>query len=182
MCCRKRLLACLAGAGLAVALAGCGGALDVTNLFNPQLLSSLGLNGTVATLPGQAPGLLVTVDNRTSLWAGLTVAYLDPNGNSQTYTTTLAPGDTSGRMLVCPVQQITLGDLSNLQQSGAVVYLGSGGNLTSAPTIDVEAYGTALRAGVNYDCGDEIIFAVVPSSATQSGYQTYAFFRRAGSQ
>ena len=50
------------------------------------------------------------------------------------------------------------------------------------PYIDVEAFGVLLREGVNYDCGDSLLFVVEPSGVTRSGYETIAYFRRATTQ
>ncbi len=174
----KRLLAGVIGVLVGAGLAGCG-ALSLSNFLNPNFIASLGPTGTVSSIPGQAPGLLVRLENRVpDRWVSMQISYLDDQGQSQTDATQIAPNDASARMLVCPIAQITLGDMSNLQASGVSVFLGNDPN--TAPIIEVEAFGTLLRSGVNYNCGDEIIFTVQPSSATQSGYQTIAYFRRAG--
>ncbi|GAF86848.1 unnamed protein product, partial [marine sediment metagenome] len=48
--------------------------------------------------------------------------------------------------------------------------------------IEVEPFGVLLQEGINYDCGDVITFTILPSSATLSGYQSFAFIRRSGTQ
>ncbi len=179
----NKLPAVIVGLALSAALAGCG-ALSLTNVLNPDLLTSAGLGQKVATLPGEAPGLRVSVENRTGLWVQMVVAYRDNQDTVQNYTTTLAPGDSSSQMLVCPVSEITLGDLSNLRQSGALVYLTSAGssgqNLAALPYVEVDPFGVLMRTGVNYDCGDEVRFAVQPSSVAQSGFQIFGYVRRSG--
>jgi len=186
---RNRLMTAtvlLLGAGLC----GCGGAL---NILNPDFLAAVGLGERVAALPGDAPGLLVKVENRTSRWAGVDVSFRDGQDTVDRFTTTLAPGDQNGQMLPCPIKEITLGDVSNLQTPGAVVFLadlttgqqnGQQGAVTAAdaPFIEVDPFGVLLREGVNYDCGDELLFVVQPSGATRSGYQTFVFVRRSGAQ
>jgi hypothetical protein len=176
----KTWAAITGGLVLGAALAGCG-ALDPTNLLNPNFLSALG-GSAVASLPGNAPGVLVTVQNGTDRWAALVVSYRDNQGNAQAYTTTLAPGDKSATVLTCPVAEITLGDLTNLQASGAQVYLSPpvAADPSAAPFIQVDAFGVLLRNQVNYSCGDGITFTVQPSSAAQSGYQVIAYFRSGG--
>ena len=181
---RGSKLAAGAGLALCVLAAGCG-AIQVTNLLNPDFLTALGLGTPVATLPGVAPGLLVAVENRVDHPIVMVVSYRDQNDNVQSYTNTLAVGGTSATMLVCPVSEITLGDVSNLNQSGARVYLTSAppdpNSLGGAAFIDVEPFASLLREGINYDCGDGLTFTVQTSTATRSGFQTFAFIRRSGS-
>jgi hypothetical protein len=171
------------GLALSVVLAGCG-AFQVTNLMNPDFLSSLGLGASVATLPGDAPGLLVTAQNSTDRSIAMAISYRDVNDKVQSYTASIAPGDKTAQMLVCPVKEITIGDVSNLSLSGARVFLV--GSVTdpnaigSAPYVEVEPFGVLLKEGVNYDCGDGLTFTVQASTQTRSGYQTIAYIRRSG--
>ncbi|MEW6251540.1 MAG: hypothetical protein AB1716_12905 [Planctomycetota bacterium] len=167
--------------GLMLALTGCG-VLDISNLFNPDFLAAQ--TNSVSALPAEAPGLLVWVENRTDRWVQMVVSYRDAAAAVQNYTTALAPVEKSGQMLTCPVEELTMGDLSNLQQPGVQVFLtvpAAGGlNIENAPYIDVDPFGVLLREGVNYDCGDAVTFTVQPSSASSSGYQIIAYIRRAG--
>jgi hypothetical protein len=191
MSARKRLavigVALLSG----VVLTGCFSPLS---LLNPDFLSAVGLGTKVASLPGEAPGLLVEVENRTSRWVSAVVSYRDGTGAVNSFTTTLAPGDKTGQLLPCPINEITLGDVSSSKTSGAIVFLTETTSTqtqnqtqTTTPSVDnspfitVDPFGALLRTGVNYDCGDSLLFAVEPSAATQSGYQIFAFIRRAGS-
>jgi hypothetical protein len=75
---------------------------------------------------------------------------------------------------------MTLGDVGNLDATGAIVRLGGG--TADDPYIEVEPFGVLLQEGINYDCGDVITFTILPSSATLSGYQSFAFIRRSGAQ
>lgn len=174
------------GAALLAALCGCG-LLNLNTYLNPDLLSSLGLGEKVATLPGDAPGLLVATANLTSRPCQVFVSYRDPNDSVQTYTATLAAGDTTAQMLVCPVQEITLGDVANLQLASARVYLVDGTvtdatALASAPFIEVDAFGVLLRETVNYKCGDGLTFTIQESTLTRSGYQAFAYIRPSSGQ
>ena len=177
----RRGLAAMCGAALGAALGGCG-LLSLGTYLNPNFLSSLGVGEKVATLPGNAPGLLVTTENRTSHPSQIYVSYRDPNGSVQAYTATLAAGEQTAQMLVCPIAEITLGDVANLQQTAARVYLTSGSvtdpnALANAPFIEVEPFGVLLRSAVNYACGDGVTFTIEGSSATSSGYRAFAYFR-----
>lgn len=168
---------------LGAALLGCG-AFQLTNFVNPDFLSALGLGTSVASLPGDAPGLLVSVENQTDRFIAITISYRDVNDDVQSYSSTIASGDKSSQLLTCPVQEITIGDVSNLNLSGARVYLvdtlSDPNAISSAPYIEVEAFGVLMKTSVNYDCGDGLIFTVQPSSLTSSGYQTIAYIRRSG--
>ena len=182
---RCRLLAAGVGLVLSVVLGGCIDLTQFTNALNPEFLSAMGLGTDVTSLPGDAPGLLVEVENRTDRWARAVVAYRDGDDNVASFTTLVAPSDKTGQMLVCPVAEITLGDLSSPGQSGVLIYLiddvgGSLDSLDSAPFIEVDPFGVLLQEGVNYDCGDGLVFTVEPSSAARSGYQTFAYVRRSG--
>lgn len=191
---RKGLSAAGLGLALSVLLAGCGSLpaqlssllQPLTGMLNPDLFSTLGLESQAATLPGvETPGLLVSVENRTGRWAAMTVSYRTSGDQTETFSTSLAPHDKSAQMLICPITEITVGDVSNLKQSGARVFLidtvTDPNDLATAPYIDVDAFGQPLREGVNYDCGDGVTFTVQASSGAQSGYQVFAYIRRAGS-
>lgn len=177
---------CRAGAGLALAmlLGGCGLVQQVTDVLNPDLLASLGFGTRVATLPGDAPGLLVYVENRTGRWAAMSVAYRTSDNRTDSFTTSVAPRNKSGQMLICPITEITVGDVSNIKQSGARIFLIDNVTdtavLDTAPYIEVDAFGVLLLDGINYDCGDGITFTIQESSISRSGYQVYAYIRRAG--
>ena len=169
---------------VALAPTGCNPLLQLPNLFNPDLFELLGSGGKVASLPGDAPGLLVAVENRTDRWVQMVVSYRDQDEEARSFTTLVAPLDKSGQMLVCPIQEITLGDVSNLQLSGARVFLvdeiSADTDLASMPFIEVDAFGVLLIDAVNYNCGDGVTFAVQASSQAASGYRVFAYFRRSG--
>ena len=90
---------------------------------------------------------------------------------------TIGPDGTLGEVLFCPVDEVTLGDVGDLDALGAAVRLGGEG--PNDPFVEVEPFGVLLKDGANYDCGDSITFTVQPSSATPSGYQIFALIQRA---
>ena len=178
-------LAIACGAVLVAALCGCG-LLSLNSYLNPDFLAALGLSEKVASLPGDAPGLLVTVTNRTSRPTQIFVSYRDPNDDVKSYTATLAAGDETSQMLVCPVKEITLGDVSSLTQPAARVYQVAGAvtdaaTLAAAPFIEVDPFGVLLRDVVNFNCGDGLIFTIQDSAVTRSGYQAFAYIRPSSS-
>jgi hypothetical protein len=166
------------GALVLLLLLGCT---DATNLLNPDFAALLGVTKSAASLPGDAPGLLVSVENRTSRWISVRISYRNVDNDAKQYETLVAPNSKSGQMLTCPVPEITMGDVGSTAALGARVYLVDPGtaDLTTVPYIDVEAFGVLMKAGINYDCGDALLFAVQPSSDTRSGYRAFAYIRRA---
>jgi len=176
---------------MATLLAGLGaGCVSPAEFVSPEFLTALGYSPTVRTLPAEAPGLLVSVENRTGRWAVVAVSYRSGDGSIETYSTRLPAGSRSGQMLLCPVAEITLGSVADLTQPGAIVALSTdifeieeaNGLPTNTPYVIVEPFGVLLREEVNYDCGDELVFVVEPSGQTRSGFQTRALIRRSGAQ
>lgn len=169
----RRIL--LAAACLAyVASIGC---IDVTGLFNDEFLTQLGLTQRAASLPGAAPAVVVQVENRTQRTIEVFVSVRLGGDNVDSFVTVVPPGKSTGRAINCPVTEITLGDIANLDIAGALVRLGDGS--AEDATTEVEPFGVLLKEGANFECGDSVTFAVIPSSQTASGYQTIAFVQRA---
>lgn len=161
--------------GAALLAGGCTAPL--LGIFNSEFLSLLGIGDQAATIPGDAPAVLVQFENRTSRTVQAIVSYRQGSDNVDRFTVTVPSGLSNGQALVCPLTEITLGDVSNLDAIGAIVRLGN--ETENDAFIEVEPFGVLLRQGANYDCGDAITFVVQPSSATASGYQTVAFIQRA---
>lgn len=178
---RSQLLAAVAGVLLCGSLVG--GCPLLGEFLNSDFSQTVRGTEQVAILPGEAPGLLVAIENQTSRWVEVVVSARYDEGAVDNYTTYLAEGDRSAQLLVCPVTEITLGSVSDLTQAGARVALvdelPEGATVDTVPSIDVEPFGVLLKEGVNFDCGDSLEFVVRPSSRTRSGYETIVFFRRA---
>ncbi len=170
----------VAGVALLAGLLYVGGCMGLPNLLSPEFLQSMGLGESPAYLPGEAPAIVIEVDNGTERVIEVRITWRDANGEIQERTETLGVGRKYSEALICPIEEMTFGDVGNLNAVGAIVRLGNG---TSAdPYIEVEAFGVLLQEGINYDCGDAVTFTVVPSSATLSGYQAFAFIQRSGAQ
>lgn len=165
------------GSALLLSSTGCT---SPAAFFNPEFLTSLGLGGSVATIPGDAPAILVEVENRTSKFLEATVSWRGDGSDIQERQIILAPQDKYSELVFCPVNTITMGQLSDKQSTGAVVRLGNGG--ANDATINVEPFGRDLISGTNYDCGDAVSFTVQGSGVTQSGFQIFAFIRRHAAQ
>jgi hypothetical protein len=172
-----RKLATKMSLAVAVAVLAVLGGCSPLDFLNQEFVASM-VGGTAVSLPGNAPALLVGLENRTDRLANMTVMYHSAEGTNEIYTSTVQAGQSTAQALMCPVSQITLGDLSNPDVVGVTILLGNG--TTSDPYIEVEPFGIPLKEGENYNCGDGITFTVQMSGATKSGYQTVAYIRRAG--
>ena len=153
------------------------GCIGLSNLFTDEFLRQFGVTEQAASLPGAAPAVLVQVENRTQRTIEAIVSMRLGGDDVDSFVTVVPPGQSTGRSVNCPLTEITLGDIANLSLSGARVRLGDG--TAADATVAVEAFGVLLKEGANYDCGDSVTFAVIPSSQTSSGYQTIAFVERA---
>lgn len=163
--------------GAAGVLSACMTAcIDGSAFLNPDFATALGLSEQAASLPGEAPTLLIEVENRTSRPIDFQLSWRDGDGNPTFRINSVQAGEKVAEAVVCPVAEITLGDVGDLSATGAVVVLGSGN--AGDPFIEVEAFGRLLQETINYDCGDAVNFTVLPSGATASGYQIFAFIRR----
>lgn len=147
------------------------------DILSPTLLQDLGLSSEVSSTPGEAPAILLEVENQTQSVVEMRVTWRDGNGERQERTRTLGAGAKYAEAVVCPVEEVTLGDVGNLDAVGAIVRLGGGG--ANDAFIEVEPFGVLLQEDVNYSCGDSVNFAIVNSNATRSGFQIIAFIRRA---
>jgi hypothetical protein len=167
----SRILAALA----LTTTVGVTSCISPASLLAPELVDALSGSGSVASLPGNADALLVAVENRTDRVAEILISYRDSANGVQTYTAIALAGSRTATALPCPVNEITVGDVTNLANSGVQIILGQGG--VDDPRLVVEPFGVLLRNDVNYTCGNEITFAVLPSSVSRSGFQVYAFVR-----
>lgn len=157
---------------------GCPGGLD---LLNPEFVSALGGGARIASVPGTAPSVLVAIENRTQLPARMTLSYRLKDKGVVTTTYQIVAGGRTAQALLCPVQEMTCGIVTDASASGAQLLLATGGAFDdTAPFIEVEPFGVIMKESVNYDCGDAITFAVEPSGVTVSGYRIFAYIERAG--
>lgn len=168
-----RRLAALGSACLLAAAPGCGLSGE---FFNPQFLSSLGVGSKVAVAPGNAPAVLVEVENKTGHVIEANLSFRDANGDVQVRPIVVAIDDKYSETVICPMDEATLGTLNSSTSAGAVVRLGNGTAVD--PLIEVDPFGATLVENINYSCGDSITFTVQPSSAASSGYQIIAYVRR----
>jgi hypothetical protein len=150
----------------------------VTDLLNPAFLDTLTGNTSQAALPGDAPTVLVSFDNRTSNPCAYTITYRTVNDAIETLDGEVGNGIEVAQAVPCPVFEITVGEITDLSESGVIV--GLGGLSVNDPFIQVEPFGVLLREGVNFDCGDAVTFVLVETTATRTGYRVLAFVEQAG--
>ena len=175
---RRRTI--VVGATLLTGLLFAGGCVDIQSAFNPAFLQAIGVGESAATVPGEAPAIVIEVENGTPRLIEFRVTWRDAEGEIQERTDALGVGQKYAEALICPIEEVTLGDVGNLDATGAIVRLGGG--TFDDPYVEVEPFGVLLQEGINYDCGDVITFTILPSSATLSGYQSFAYIRRSGAQ
>ena len=178
MVARLRMVAVLGGLGALSWSAGCSEALS---LLNPEFLTALGAGEQVASVPGDAPALLVAVENRTNRLVRAWVSYRTEDSGVEQVGYLVETGERTAQALICPIDEVTLGDVSDVTAIGAEIVLdNSAGQEAIAPFIEVEPFGVVMKDGINYNCGDSITFVVQASGATRSGYQIFAFIERSG--
>lgn len=174
----RSMIIVLAMAGLSAA-AGC---INPTAVFADDFLQAFGAVPSAASLPGEAPSLVIGVRNDTGRVIEYQLSFRNSAGEIDVRSGAL-PASGEGVVIstaqFCPVSEVTLGDVSNLTTTGAVVRLGSG--LATDPFVQVEPFGVLLQEGVQYSCGDRITFRVASSSATPSGFRVFATIERTGS-
>lgn len=156
-----------------------------SDVLSPNLADVLNA-GAVASVPGDAPFLLVTFENRTTrrvsfsgeATANGTLEFvgfdLDPEGGGGG-----GSASVGSDIVVCPVTELTIGSINDLSQSGVFVFLGGG--FDTDPIIQVEPLGILLVEGVQFNCGDEVRFIVDESTATASGFRTFVQITPGGS-
>jgi len=166
-----------AGAGWFVGLLFLSACADPLQVFDDEFLTALNLGSRAASIPGDAPAVLVEVENRTSRRLEAQLSWRNGEDEAHFEVFRLWGDDKSTEVLICPVDEITLGDVGDLTQPGAFIRLGGGG--VNDPFIEVEAFGILLKEGANYNCGDAVTFTIQSSSKTLSGYQIFAYIRRA---
>ena len=158
---------------LALTLSTAIGCFNPASLLNPDFLSTIGLGAKVAITPGENPAVVIEVQNQTARVVDTRLTVRDSAGNVSERQYTLGVGQKRAEAWVCPVEAMTLGDVSDLSSTGAIVRLGNGN--PDDPFVVVEPFGVLLQNEINYTCGQKVNFSVVNSGATQSGYQIFAF-------
>ncbi len=153
--------------------AGC----TAETFLNSEFIDAIGGSKDIATLPGVAPVALLAVQNQTAEWAEIQVSYRTGQNEVEVFTATVEPGQRTAQAIACPIEEMTVGDLSDSSLSGVTMRLGNGG--AGDPIVVVEPFGVIMKEGANYDCGDGITFAVTYSQETVSGYRVYAYVQRA---
>jgi hypothetical protein len=155
-------------------LAGC---LSGGSILNPDLVPTLTGNEQVASLPGNAPAVVIAFENQTTkaAFADVSIRFGDNEVETVSYSL-VGAGFRLASAYPCPVSQVTVGDVSDPSVGGVGIYLAGTGNQGQTDTFTrVEPFGIILQEGATFECGDEITFALVPTNATPSGYRILAF-------
>lgn len=166
-----RVFPALAGAMLMLSISAC----SPLSVLNPDFAIATGLADSAATLPGEAPTLLLQVENRTVRPVNYVLTWRNDDGSTGQREDAVRAGETFATAIPCPVTEVTLGQIGDSSAVGAAVVLGDGN--FGDPLLAVEPFGRVLEEGINYNCGDSVTFSVIPSGATASGYQIFAYIR-----
>ena len=136
------------GAALLGLLVCCSGCLnpDTLNQYSGRLYP---------IVPGNQPFLLVRVINNTTATVDVPIVYDDGSGRKQYVITGLTPGAyETGVALDWPVTRLALCDLDNPFRATIIATLPDG-SLSAVPYAN-----RTLEAGVDYDMGDGVTFAL----------------------
>lgn len=155
-----------------------GGCVTATDIFNADFLAAVSGQQSVATVPGAAPAILVTFENRTSRVMEMTVTYRTSESNVESSVNTIVAQGQLAEAIPCPITEITVGEVTDLSEPG--VYIALGGGTVNDPFLAVEPFGRLLKEGDDYQCGDAITFALIESNETASGYRIIAIIERDG--
>ncbi|HUW84624.1 MAG TPA: hypothetical protein VMZ31_17725 [Phycisphaerae bacterium] len=149
--------------GVAIALGGCSLA---SQSLNPQFMEVLG-TPFAPIAPGTAPFVLIRNINMTDHRVLFRFEWI-PAGTLASAASgfNVSAGLDGGILVSCPVSQITLGSLDNPTTAGALVIFDDN------TRQEIPPLGRNLREGIDYFCGDVVIFAAVRDSSTVGGYST----------
>jgi len=149
--------------GAAIAVGGCN---LVSQSLNPQFMEVLG-TPFAPIAPGTAPFVLIRNINMTDQRVLFNFEWI-PAGTlaSANFGFNVSAGLDGGVLVTCPVSQMTLGDLDNPTATGALVIFDDN------TRQEIPPLGRILREGIDYFCGDVVIFAAVRDTSTVGGYST----------
>ena len=158
--CAKRQAATFILGGLATIL-GCGVA---SESLNPQFMAVLG-TPFAPVAPGNAPFVVARVVNMTPENVYFNLSW-EPSGaeNPMTFWFTTLPDTDGAVVLSCPIDRLTIGDTRNPSTPGALLVFDNNVR-QEIPTLN-----KVLLNGLDYFCGDLVIFAVVKDSSVVGGY------------
>jgi hypothetical protein len=137
-------------AGLQLAVLGC----------NPVFLNQISGGGFAPLAPGDTPYVLTHVINSSSYTIDVLLSLDVPALLGQPLTVSLTgiePGSERGDLEACPVNRIALGSITD-QTETAISFTTDDGARVSIPS---SAFPFILESGVNYDCGDAVLFTII---------------------
>jgi hypothetical protein len=145
-----------------------GGCIVAADLINPNTLGLLGFNiDTVRSRPGN---IIVVFENNTDQVA-IFGAYrqLDPADTATAFTFVVQadPMDTANEVVTCPAGLVSLGAPGAMGETAGAQVGGMAVNYTGDP----------LQEGLDYSCGDLIVFTV-NAAAAGDNQQTFVITAR----
>ncbi len=135
-----------------------------TDSLNPQFMEVLG-TPYAPVAPGTAPFVVIRVLNMTDHQVIFYISIEPANGEPiQPITANVNSGFDGGMALSCPIPRITLGDVTNRDATGALIVFDEN------TRQEIPALSKILRDGIDYFCGDLIVFAAIKDNSTVGGY------------
>lgn len=135
----------------------------VSSSLNPQFLEVLG-TPYAPVAPGTAPFVVARVLNMTDHRVLFFVSFEPTSQEPGTFTFNVDADTDSGLVFSCPTHRLTLGDITNRDATGALIIFDDN------TRQEIPALRKILRNGIDYFCGDLIVFAAIKDSSTVGGY------------
>lgn len=165
----------------AVTFAALGGA---SGCLKSEFVNEVAGGGVVPLAPGDTPFISVVVVNKTTKYTfDFVIGYQPSSTGFNAYgLSNVQPQVQLGVVLSCPVEEIGIGDPSDLTRPAMVLYTGQK-STTTAQTIDgvsgtvnvpYSAFPLTLKSGQDYECGDAVVFTVVEDPNSGYGINIYA--------
>jgi len=135
--------------------------------LNPAFLAELG-TPISPIAPGDEPFLVVRCLNMTDQRVVFFPSWASVDGTLVLGAPNIGPGTDVGFALPCaegsPVERITLGDIENPTTASAWIVFDDFTRQELVPFTKI------LQIGVDYECGDVVVFAAVQDNTNASGY------------
>lgn len=141
----------------------------LSGCLNPTFVNKLSSGSFVPLAPGDTPYVQVLVINGTlektiDVVLGFAPEY---QGINAWGIAGIGPGNQQGFVLTCDVNQIGLGDPTDLSRP-AMVITGEEGDAVNVPA---SAFPLTLASGRDFNCGDTVIFSIVDDRNNSYGIQ-----------
>lgn len=133
--------------------------------LNPAFINQVSNGSVVPTAPGDTPFVHVLVINATQeLTASVLFGWTPDFQGYNSAGVIVFPEQQQGFLLACPVNQIGLGDPSNLITPAIILTTATGTEID----VPASAFPLVVAQGRDFRCGDTVVFTILDDSS--SGY------------